>query len=345
MGKQKLFVFYPTCQYHDAFEKGFCAEDTISDGKSFLEKYYEVNNIPQIREGLKKEEFQIACSDDSNSILMAFRGGKVERFASSNDESNSSIELVKQIEQSDFDNIINNHIKIVGYSDITYLLCALLNHGIECYYGPNFLSTFVDSSEKEREVTLKYLQLAITGKEYSIDLDSDNLNSKDDYPQTISGGKADGRLVGGNIDTIITAFQHYEEAAPIRRPNDIIFLEENDPIYPSKEDMEYSPYILFLEKKLDLLAEKGFFKDINGILIGRSSHPHYYKWDGSTDDIVKRDDEVNIIAQYFKKQISDSIPIIANISCSHTHPMVTLPLGRTVTIDTINKKLIVHSKD
>ena len=38
-----------------------------------------------------------------------------------------------------------------------------------------------------------------------------------------------------------------------------------------------------------------------------------------------------------------NIPILAEVDCSHTHPMFTLPIGGNVTLDATNKKIILNN--
>ena len=51
------------------------------------------------------------------------------------------------------------------------------------------------------------------------------------------------------------------------------------------------------------------------------------------------------MADKFNKEYSlslEKIPVLANVACGHTHPMVTLPLGKTVTLDATAQTLTVH---
>lgn len=45
-------------------------------------------------------------------------------------------------------------------------------------------------------------------------------------------------------------------------------------------------------------------------------------------------EEKKYLEKVVRRYIPEGIPVIANIPCSHTFPMITLPLGKWVRVDT-----------
>lgn len=293
---------------------------------------FEVENVPPINKS-KYNEFMDFIVSGENIILMAWRGGKIE----DGDTHKSSIELIERLTEEDYCKILKNRAYIVGYSDISYLLCSLLYRNIVCYYGPNYRSTFLSSTNEEQKVTYKYLKEALTKDNYSINLASDDINPDGTQPWIISPGCCTGRLSGGNLDTIYEIINRYKFLKTGIRHGDIVFLEEVDPFYCLKNGdiTESSMY-----KKLFDLKNAGTFESISGLILGRSQQPLVYDEDNNLYyDRISNDKERYYLEQVIKRLEITSIPIIANVSCGHVHPMITLPLGVKATLDTTQKKI------
>ena len=149
----------------------------------------------------------------------------------------SSIELVKGLENK-WEKIAKSNPTIIGSSDITFFLCSLLNHGINCYYGPNLKTTLINTCDCYRDITIKYLLMALDDKkEYTINWASPELSAYDARPWTISSGNRTGKLIGDNLTTLADLFEHYPryKLLPngINNINDrnILLLEENQAEY------------------------------------------------------------------------------------------------------------------
>lgn len=311
----KIAVFYPSSSYK---EYPLHSEDLFS-----LKRLFNIDNIPP-KSTSKYAEFMDLISKDPNSVLIAWRGGIVENESTCR----SSIELTNNLNEDDYGVIKNSHKSIVGLSDVSYLLCSLLNHNISCFYGPNFYSGFYESTEKERIVMYNYLEKALQSKDFFVDLLSPDLNPNNNIPWTFSKGVCVGRVAGGNIDTILKM----NFSATGIKNGDIVFLEENDPLYNIENINESTIYKAIVSIISNVT--------INGLIIGRSKTPKIYDPRKNLFfDEVKNSHERHYLELVLKEFNLYKIPIIANVACGHIHPSFTLPLGKEMCLDTVNCKI------
>lgn len=256
-------VFYP-CRPYCTDEE--VTKDIVSNNVGSL--YPVLNYPPQDPTLSKLTDFLRLLHEPSIETLMVWRGGRVE-----NDGSlwKTSLALLKELSISDWVQIKKYSKNIIGCSDATYLLCALVSHRINCFYGPNYNSTLQCSDNDELITTLKYLSLALDSKnDYVVDFNDEKLTAGQHTPWTISDGIATGRLIGGNLDTICSILKSSEQKHIFTpQQGDILFLEENDPTYNFyNEKMTGSMY-----DNLMFLKSVGIFSKISGLILGRSKTP------------------------------------------------------------------------
>ena len=98
---------------------------------------------------------------------------------------------------------------------------------------------------------------------------------------------------------------------------------------------------------MKVLKESGLFNGVIGLIIGRTRTPLRSGYTGeecyNAIDINYEQERV-YIEQILKEVKVIDIPILGNVACSHTHPMVTLPLGRMVSLDADKQTLTIYSK-
>lgn len=119
-------------------------------------------------------------------------------------------------------NLIRNNPKVfMGYSDITALNCSIFDQtGLVTYHGPLGISPFNDFTfESFQQVVMN------PRRRYSFPYRREE-NSADNTEfdlYTITGGKADGKLIGGNISVLDSMIGSKYE---VDFENKIVFLEE-----------------------------------------------------------------------------------------------------------------------
>lgn len=318
MSKLKLAVICPAQKEE--------IEETISESKlELIEEYFEIVYISNGKDE-KIIDFQKAI-DKHPDVIMAWRGGRID----GKDESQSSIELVKELTE-DLIKSIPDNTKFIGYSDITYLLTYLSNKGFCCYYGPNFHSSLLsESDEKKTKFSLEQAKKLFEG-------DSEIYLSNNEFekPIIINGGSAEGILVGGNLDTIFTEYLLYPECVS-NYTKKILFFEEHDSVYwfvNNDDEGNIKSNEINNVRKLEFLYAKGFFNNVEAIIVGKSETV------AVIDSTEKYDDEnlseTDVLKIIFSNLKIDNIPIISNVLCSHCHPMYSLPVGKNVYLDADN---------
>lgn len=223
---------------------------------------------------------------------------------------------------------------IVGYSDVTALLLGIYaKTGLVTYYGPAVVASLGEFSPYV-DMTFDYFE-TLTVKETTLPLIlptppfwTDEMidwnvqdRGKSQVPNqllTLSPGTAAGRLIGGNLNTMMgiwgTAYM------PEIRQGDILFIED------SLKD------IATLERSFSLLKLSGVFERIGGLILGK----HELFKDSGTG---RRPHDVLL-----EVMGTPTFPILAEFDCCHTHPMLTLPIGCEVLLDADAQKVTLMSK-
>lgn len=218
---------------------------------------------------------------------------------------------------------------IIGYSDVTAILLAIYaKTGISTYYGPAMVASFgefppfVDETYKYFEdIFVKDLQLPFllnTPKEWTeeyIPWEEQARGKKGESNQllTINGGKAVGRLIGGNLNTMQGIWN--TEYIPAIEQGDILFVED------SLKD------VATIERSFALLKCSGVFDRIGGLILGK--HEKF-------DDLGTGRKPYEILKEVMGEV---SFPVLAEFDCCHTHPMLTIPIGATVELNADEKEV------
>lgn len=256
----------------------------------------------------RAEEFNGLLHDERIDILMASIGG------------NNTNAILPYIDYA----YLNEHPKvIIGYSDTTALLLAIYaKTGIHTFYGPALaasfgeLPPFVDWTYEyfenmiinNPEIPFSFSQPKYWTDEF-LDWKSQTTSKeqRDNAWMCINPGVAEGRLIGGNLNTMEGIFG--TGYMPEIRHGDILMLED------SLKDAST------IERSFSLLKLAGIFDRIGGLILGK--HELF-------DDNGTGRKPVDILLEVMGKP---GIPILADFDCCHTHPMLTMPIGCRVRLD------------
>lgn len=195
----------------------------------------------------------------------------------------------------DFDLIRANPKIIIGYSDITSLLNAINSQtNMMTFHGPNAIYG-------ESEYSEKYLFDILMNRENTV-----IYNHEDAEVKTITGGKAKGALVGGNL-TVITSIIGSPYLPSFK--NKILFLEDvSEPAYK-------------VDRMMTQLTISGLLSQVKGVVFGTCS-----KCVGSEEAFTVE----QIIHQHLKPL---NVPAFSGASIGHILHKMTLPIGGQVIID------------
>ncbi len=255
----------------------------------------------------RAREFNALLADESGNSVMASVGGMV---------SNSILPYI------DYGLLRKNPKMIVGHSDVTAILLGVYQMtGIVTYYGPNLVTTF-GQYPPLLEPSLQCLRDILGGYSppYAYAMPpvfSDELTAWSEGPSrktprrnswtTVSGGRAVGRLTGGNLNTITGIYG--SRYMPEIHQGDILFLEDTE------------KFAAHAERYFSWLKLCGIFDRIGGLILGK-----HRKFDDQGTGRSPCDILLEVIG-------TPRFPVLAGFDCCHTVPMLTLPIGKTVELD------------
>ncbi len=283
--------------------KGFKLKEGSLTGKI---DYYRAGAIEE-----RADELNALIRDESVRCIIATIGGM---------NSNSLLPYI------DYEAFRADPKIIVGLSDVTAILFAIYTMtGLTTFYGPTLVAT-LGEMKPFQSLTYQYFEdILVSGfgegyryripeiwTEESISWESQTEPKKgqDNVWLTLSKGYVEGRLIAGNLSTMSGIWG--SPYMPEIQCGDILMIEN---CYKSAKEVErmYSHLLL-----------NGVFDKVGGLIIGKhecfddcgSGRKHY--------EILQ---EVIGVRDY---------PILAEVDCSHTHPMITLPIGTKVLLDATN---------
>lgn len=231
----------------------------------------------------------------------------------------------------DYDYFAANPKPVVGMSDTTSLLMGLYaKTGITVYYGTNFATSYARLSSYSDIAFQCFCDVINSTENYTytiphfysdevIDWDKPIMSEKQ-IPNkllTLIGGKSTGRLIGGNLNTLTSVWG--SPYMPEIQEGDILFLENTE------EGADYT------ERYITWLKLCGVFERLGGLIIGK--HRQF-------DDYGTKMKSYEILLDIIDKA---NFPILAEFDCGHCVPMLTLPIGMKVELDSDAQTLkIIH---
>jgi muramoyltetrapeptide carboxypeptidase LdcA involved in peptidoglycan recycling len=240
----------------------------------------------------------------------------------------SSNELLKIM---DFGVIKKNPKIFCGYSDISILHYAFQKKaGLVTFYGPAAMTQFGDNP-KTMGYTWEHFLKAVSSpvpvgkiqpsKEWTDefmdwagkkDLERPRKLVKNDGWIWIKEGKAQGQVIGGCLSSILklsgTEFDvSYEDK--------VLFIET-----PEGQDFKKGEPLNYVDSQLMDLRNLGIFDRIRGLLVGRGQGYTKEERDKFRQMVIKHTKDYNF-------------PVLMEIDIGHTDPMMTIPLGVEVTLD------------
>ncbi|PRD47775.1 S66 family peptidase [Sphingobacterium haloxyli] len=274
---------------------------TVSFGKHIRE----VDEFKSTTVENRLEDLHEAFLDHTINGILALSGGT------------SSNQLLSHIDY----NLIKSNPKIIcGLSDITALVNAIyVKTGMVTYYGPHFSAI---AASKDADYTLAYFKKCLM-EEGPIKIMPSDIYYNTPWTEEqsvnsgywiINGGKAEGTIIGGNFLTL-NFIQGTEFAMRSDGGKRLIYILEDNGAESANN----------VQNQLQSLLLQPNFSSVNGILIGRFRKESKVTRDLLTK-IIKTKDELK------------NVPVIANVDFGHTVPIVTFPIGGSITIDATNNR-------
>jgi len=214
----------------------------------------------------------------------------------------------------DFNLIKRNPKVLIGYSDITALLYGIYAQtGLIGFHGPVATSTFNEFSVNNFKNVLMNPQQKLPL------LIADEDPAKHEYkPFVIRHGKAEGKLVGGNLSIVASLIGTKYD---VDSKGKIIFLEE----------VGEEPYRV--DRMLTQMIQAGKFKHVVGVALGIFS-----KCDPKPDESgIANSFSLSEVLQERLFQLN--VPVLYGLSFGHVVDKFTLPFGINAELDVDNQKL------
>nr|WP_312753297.1 LD-carboxypeptidase [Bacillus mobilis] len=276
--------------------------------------YYRSGSIQE-----RAEELNALIRNPNVSCIMSTIGGM---------NSNSLLPYI------DYDAFQNNPKIMIGYSDATALLLGIYaKTGIPTFYGPALVPSFgefepfVDYTYNYFAETLLHDQvlpynikqpLFWSDEFINWEMKTEEKERRHNNWISVTNGQATGRIIGGNLNTIEGIWG--STYMPSIQEGDILFIEDS------------SKNAATIERSFSFLKINGVFDKVSGILLGK--HEQF-------DDCGTNRKPYEILLEVLQNQ---SIPLLADFDCCHTHPMITMPIGLQVNMDATNKTIHILEK-
>jgi muramoyltetrapeptide carboxypeptidase len=188
---------------------------------------------------------------------------------------------------------------IVGFSDVTALLCAAwISSGTTGFHGPMVAGDHLDAATEE-------LQRALLFEPAPHPLPADQGGSP---PHVMVAGTAEGQLIGGNL-SLLAALQGTRFAP--KTAGAIVFLEDTDE----------APYRI--DRMLTHLAHTGFLEGVAGVVLGDFSNSAPPQGSEATDLAWVLHDRLGKLA----------VPVAYGFPFGHRARSWTLPFGVRARLD------------
>ncbi|PIW92372.1 MAG: LD-carboxypeptidase [Candidatus Nealsonbacteria bacterium CG_4_9_14_0_2_um_filter_37_38] len=281
------------------------------------------------KNALKVSEYTAGSAEERAQDINDFFGDKKIKAIFSFIGGSHSNQILKHL---DFNLIKRNPKIFLGYSDITVLHFALNTQAnLVSFYGPAVLTQFAENPEiipytkKYLEKTIMNVQplgkivpsLAWTDESLDWfkkeDLKRPRRMEKNKGWEWLKKGKGEGVILGGCISSMmhLRGTKYWPDFK-----NSILFWE----ISESESDFTKGESPENIDSCLTDLESLGLFKQIKGMIVGR---PFGYT-----------PKQVSLLKKIIYKRTKDyNFPILFGVDIGHTDPMITIPLGIKVKLD------------
>ncbi|AEC03002.1 S66 family peptidase [Parasphaerochaeta coccoides] len=272
----------------------------------------------------------------ADDLMQAFSDGSIKGIINSIGGDDS----IRLLPYMDFDVIRNNPKIFTGFSDSTSVHLMLYKAGLISYYGASLMTNFAEyvkihdyTSHAIKSILFEtHDKLEITSSPYWYDDEDDKIwwkeeNShrlKEYHPEEIGyemiqgSGIAEGRLLGGCLDTIlgITGTSIWPSVSEWK--DKIMFLET------SEEDMSCD----YLVQILRNFAAQSIFDVVKGIIVGKPARRSKYE---PYKEVFRQ--VVGFEAEH------PELPIMFNVNFGHAEPIGIIPYGITCSLDADRRTL------
>jgi len=223
--------------------------------------------------------------------------------------------LTRILDRVDFEALRRDPKVVTGYSDITafHLANARLARVIS-FHSPMPMSNLARADLPEYAFANRSFERMLLVTKYPKSMVGEPIGVPEGHPvKTLHGGKAQGRLIGGNLTLVCSTMGTPYAIEPAGA---ILFLE----------DVHEEAYRV--DRMLSQLRLSGVLDSVAGIVMGRFTYKE------PSDEL-----KIGSVIDEYMKWVR--CPVITNFPVGHVPENATLPFGATVEVDADQGKLIV----
>ena len=211
---------------------------------------------------------------------------------------------------------------IIGYSDMTAILLGIYSKiNLVTFYGPALVASFGELGEVVEQTYDYFADIVMknnatatiqnpakwTDEYLRWETQSRAKKTLENEILTLQSGVAKGRLIVGNLNTMLGIYG--SPFMPKIEKGDILVIE--DSLKPAN----------VVERSFAHLKINGIFDKIGGLVLGK--HEIF-------NDCGSGKKPYEILQEVMGDV---DFPVLAEYDCSHTHPMITLPIGITAELN------------
>lgn len=281
----------------------------------------------------------------AQDIMDAFRDDTVQGIIAAIGGDGNQIRVLNHL---DGDVMRDNPTRFYGYSDNTSLALYLHHHGIVSFQGPMVMTELAMQSQMH-DYTVQHVKKAFSTDTFGTIQPSEQVTDQDlawDDPENLQKtrelephpgwewhnadqGMVEGRLWGGCLE--ITEL-HAQADAYIPTPEQAVGM------VLALETSEEVPKPRFVERHLRALGERGLLQQFEAILFGFQKARSHRIEKSKEEREQYRERTKDAVKEQLDWYAPDT-PTVFNLNFGHTDPIIPLPIGGEIEIDTDDKKI------
>ena len=309
--------------------------------------------LKRLREnfGLEPIEFAVTKKigatkeERSKDLIDAFQNKEIKAVIASL----GGDDQVTYIKNLPIEPFVQNPKAFFGYSDNTHFCNFLWLQGIPSYYGAALFTQFA-TQKRIDDYTKQFMDLALFHKgeveitasdvynDIGLDwndpktLDSEKVWEKNDGWFWDGNANVQGISWGGCLESIDELLRHDIQIPSLKDFENIILFTE------TSEEMPDADYVFRVYRAL---GERGILQRVKGILVGRPKAWEFGKEKNTAQKSEHRKSQREAILKAVRSY-NKTVPVIQNMDFGHTNPQIPLPYGKTIKINSDQKKIFVE---
>lgn len=294
----------------------------------------------ELREHPEKraDDIMDAFQDDSVTGIIAAIGGDGNQ--------------IRVLNHLDGDVLRDNPKRFYGYSDNTSLALYLAHYGVVSYQGP-MVMTELAMQGAMHDYTVEHVEKAFFSDSIGTIRPSEQVTDEDlawGDPENLEKtrelephpgwewhnagqGMISGRIWGGCLE--LTEL-HAQADAYIPTP------DEAEGMVLALETSEEVPPLHFVERHLRALGERGILERFEAVLFGFQKARSVFSDEKTTAERNRYREAMQDAVKEQMDWYAPDTPAVFNVNFGHADPIVPLPIGGAVTIDTDEKRIVLE---